>query len=77
MAVRAKVNCTKKEGNQVAFTTVYETDEQKNADPENVRFTKATPWGEIKMSIDNPAAMEQFEAGKQYYVDFTEAPAKA
>jgi hypothetical protein len=73
MAVRAKVNCTQKSGNSVTFTTVYETDEQKGADPENVRFTKATPWGTINMGIDNPAALEQFEVGKQYYVDFTPA----
>lgn len=75
MSVRAKVNCTKKQGNEVCFTTVYETDETKSADPEDVRFTKATPWGEIMLGIDNPAAMDQFEVGKQYYVDFTPASA--
>lgn len=70
MTVRAKVNCTGKEGNEVRFSTVYETDDQKNADPENVRFTKATPWGEIRLGIDNPVAFDRFEVGKQYYVDF-------
>jgi len=69
--VRAKVNCTSKQGNEVKFTTVYETADQRGADPENVRFTQATPWGEIRMGIDNPAAMERFEVGRQYYVDFT------
>jgi hypothetical protein len=71
--VRAKVNCTAKSGGSVTFTTVYETDDQKGADPENVRFTNATPWGEIKLGIDNPAALDQFEVGRQYYVDFTPA----
>lgn len=70
-SVRAKVNCTRKDGSSVEFTTVYETDDQKGADPENVRFTKATPWGQIKMGIDNPAALERFTVGEQYYVDFT------
>lgn len=42
-------------------------------DPENARFTKATPWGDIEMGIDNPAAIEQFEVNKTYYVDFTPA----
>ena len=69
MAVRAKVTCNGVEGNSVTFSTVYEPDEQRDA--ENARFTKATPWGEIRMGIDNPAALEQFEAGKSYYVDFT------
>lgn len=73
MAVRAKVICNRVEGNEVAFYTVYETDEDKNADPENVRFTKATPWGQIVLGIDNPAAREQFVPGTAYFVDFTPA----
>ena len=73
--VRAKVRCESvtTENNEVRFHTVYETDAQKS--DENVRFTRATPWGEIRLGIDNPAAREQFEAGKYYYVDFSEAPA--
>ena len=74
MAVRAKVRCDSKTDREVTFQTVYETDETKNADPENVRFTKATPSGSIRLAIDNPAAMEQFQCGDQYYVDFTPAP---
>lgn len=74
MAVRAKVTCAHIEGNEVVFHTVYETDEQKDADPENVRFTKATPWGTIKLGITNEKALEQFQPGKNYYVDFTPAP---
>ncbi len=71
MTVRAKVTCESIKDNSVTFRTVYETDANKNA--ENVSFTKATPWGEIKLGIDNPAALSQFEAGKSYYVDFTPA----
>ena len=71
MAVRAKVTCNGIEGNAVTFSTVYEPDAAKDA--ENARFTQATPWGEIKMGIDNPAALEQFQPGKSYYVDFTPA----
>jgi len=69
MSVRAKVYCNSIEGNAVTFSTVYEPDASK--DTENARFTKATPWGEIKLGIDNPAALEQFAPGKCYYVDFT------
>jgi len=68
MSVRAKVVCEGIEGNVVKFRTVYEPDASKDA--ENARFTQATPWGEIRLGIDNPVALEQFTAGKSYYVDF-------
>lgn len=71
MSVRSKVRCTSKVDNAVTFATVYEPDEAKG--DENARFTKATPWGDIRMGIDNPAALEQFEVNKEYYVDFTPA----
>lgn len=73
MSVRAKVTCEAIEGNEVTFRTVYEGDAAK-ADTENARFTTATPWGLIKMGINNPVALEQFAAGKSYYVDLTPAP---
>jgi hypothetical protein len=71
MSVRAKVICNGIENNAVNFSTVYEPDSLK--DTENARFTKATPWGEIRLGIDNPAALEQFVPGQAYYVDFTAA----
>ena len=39
--------------------------------PENERFHKYTPSGNIKICVDNPNVT--FEPGKFYYVDFTEA----
>jgi hypothetical protein len=69
MAVRAKVRCTALKEREVEFETVYEDKKE----DENQRFTKATPWGEIKLGIDNPEAMKQFYPGKEYYVDFTPA----
>lgn len=39
--------------------------------PENERFNKATPWGEIKMIVSNPEV--QPELGDYFYVDFTVA----
>lgn len=41
--------------------------------PENERYHKYTPSGELKIFIDNPAALAQFEMGKFYYIDFTPA----
>ena len=38
---------------------------------ENEKFHRATPGGSISITVDNPAALSQFEIGKEYYVDFT------
>lgn len=46
------------------FRAVYD-----NSTPENARFTKATPWGEVKMRVDNPEV--QFQVGGHFYLDFT------
>lgn len=39
--------------------------------PEDRRFAKATPSGSLEMLIDNPPAVEFFEVGKYFYLDFT------
>lgn len=41
--------------------------------PEDQRFAKASPSGEFRILIDNPAAQEMFELGKAYYFDATPA----
>ena len=40
---------------------------------ENEEFFKWTPGGVIQLSCVNPAVNKQFEAGKEYYIDFTPA----
>ncbi len=42
-----------------------------NGDPENESWSKYTPSGELRMTITNPAAIDAFEKGKPYYIDFT------
>jgi hypothetical protein len=37
--------------------------------PENMRFAQATPWGELKMKVNNPEA--RLEVGVDYYLDLT------
>jgi hypothetical protein len=54
---------------EIELSTVYD-----NTIPEDQRFQKATPYGSIKMNIDNPAALEQLGLGKYFYVDFSELP---
>jgi hypothetical protein len=39
--------------------------------PENERFHRATPSGEISLRVDNPEAETQFAIGTEMYVDFT------
>lgn len=65
--VRAKLRIDSIEENKVRMSTVYE---DPSLDTENARFTKATPWGSVELGIDNPAALAQFQVGKEYYADF-------
>lgn len=73
MSVRAKLSLTSVTehtwgGKTLKFTTQYDA-----SIPEDQRFQKATPSGTIEMQVDNPAALAQFQLGKSYYIDFTEA----
>jgi len=72
--VRAKFVCEKKDSNTqdeiagtVALRAVYE------GSPENKEFFSMTPAGTISLSTVNGEAYQQFEKGKEYYVDFTPA----
>lgn len=69
--VRAKMVVQKvdEEKNEIKLSCMYDHDAE-----EDESFCQATPWGEITMGIDNPAALAQFEVGKAYYVDFSPAP---
>lgn len=68
MSVRAKFICSYKKDDYINFAPVYSGSE------ENKEFFKATPGGEIRLFVVNAAAMEQFELGQEYYIDFTPAP---
>lgn len=39
--------------------------------PENQRFAKATPQGQMTINIDNPSAADFLQVGKSYYLDFS------
>jgi len=75
MATRAKFRCNSIEdfggiSKKVKLSAIYDP----GANNEDGGFTKATPWGELQMSIDNPAASCQFEIGKMYYLDIHQVP---
>lgn len=56
------------DGRTLIFQAQYDPDS-----PEDQKYAQFTPTGRIEMHVDNPAALQQFELGKAYYVDFTPA----
>lgn len=56
---------------RMKFTTQYDP-----TLPEDQRFCKATPSGDITMVVDNPVVSEKMELGQQYYVYFVPVPKK-
>lgn len=73
MSVRAKMKLSsikhfEGEMKQLHFESHYD-----DAIPEDRRFQKYTPNAHAEFLIDNPAATDQFEIGKYYYVDFSPA----
>lgn len=49
----------------IKFRAVYD-----DGIEENKRFAKATPTGTIEMQVDNPKALNVFDIGDGFYVDF-------
>lgn len=45
-----------------------------NTIEENKQFNEATPAGYMEISISNQKAKDFLKPGKNYYLDFTEAP---
>jgi hypothetical protein len=71
MSVRAKFKVTRKDiqehGETITLKPVV------GGSPENEKFFKYTPSGEMLIGTINPDAASQFEVGKEYYIDFTKA----
>lgn len=40
---------------------------------ENASYAAATPSGDLNLIVDNPAAQDYFEIGKEYYVEIRKA----
>lgn len=72
MVVRAKFVCTSKlivagcPSVEYKFTAV-----SNDGTPENERFHRYTPSGEMKILVDNPAVDGFFMPGARYYLDIT------
>lgn len=70
--MRAKMKVTKIEkyeyGNEVlSFTAVTD------GSPEDNSYSKFTPAGELKLTVNNPDLLGKFTPGEKYYLDFTKA----
>ena len=68
--VRAKFRCVSVnhmdgDSREIKLTAVV------GGGPENQGFNKYTPYGNLEMTIDNPAAADFIEPGKEYFLDFT------
>lgn len=72
MSVRAKFQCDNK--TMDGTVGVVHLHAVISGSEENESFWRYTPAGELSLHIDNPAALDQFEMGKEYYLDITEAP---
>ena len=51
------------------FTAVYDPDPES----ENAKFFKYTPAGTLHLQVVNKAVADQFEVGKEYYIDIIAA----
>jgi hypothetical protein len=54
-------------GTSISLSPVY------GGSKENEQFFSATPGGSINLCIVRPEAADQFEIGKEYYIDFNRA----
>lgn len=55
-------------GQDITFSAVYGEDGSANAE-----WSKWTPSGQLRMYVTNERVFGEFEAGREYYLDFTPA----
>jgi hypothetical protein len=61
-----------KEVSTIKMAPVYSQDPES----ENRKFWEASPSGSLLLAVINKQAADQFILGREYYLDFTEAPVK-
>ncbi|EPF0939421.1 hypothetical protein ACSQJH_002920 [Klebsiella michiganensis] len=71
MTVRAKFQCNSINKSPDNSTAVVNMMAVTTGSAENETWSKYTPGGQLQMVISNPAAFEQFELGKEYFIDIT------
>ena len=68
-AVRAKFRCNSVETFQSGMRTFRFGAEYDADQPEDQRYARYTPSGELRITVDNSNV--SFEPGQSYYLDFT------
>ena len=72
MTVKARCKFTvstvilKAYGEEIELLTEYDEN-----DPEDTKFSTATPSGNLKFNLSNPNLLSTFKPGQTYYVDLT------
>ncbi|HDH1557710.1 TPA: hypothetical protein PIU59_002999 [Klebsiella quasipneumoniae subsp. similipneumoniae] len=69
MSVRAKFQCNSINKSLDNTSAVVNLMAITTGSAENETWSKYTPSGQLQMVISNPAAFEQFELGKEYFID--------
>lgn len=73
MSVRAKFQCNSIQKSSDNTTAAVHLMAVTTGSAENEGWSKYTPSGQLQMVISNPAAFEQFEQGKEYFIDISPA----
>lgn len=68
-----KHTCSNSPGETFATITMAPVYQGKDGKPANAEWSKYTPSGKLEMCVTNPAAVEKFEVGKSYFIDFSPA----
>ncbi|EPU6896136.1 hypothetical protein ACLZTU_23450 [Raoultella ornithinolytica] len=73
MSVRAKFQCNSINKSPDNTSAVVNLIAVTTGSTENESWSKYTPSGQLQMVISNSAAFEQFEQGKEYFIDIHSA----
>lgn len=70
--VRCKLRCNSVRTEHGYCNVVLNPIWDANPQSPNFRWSNATPSGEVKLTITNPGAFNQFREGATYFADFEE-----
>lgn len=75
MKARCKFVCAKIEDNAHSESSKVVTFEARYCPEvaEDIAYTKYTPWGSMRVCIDNPSVTAMLEVNKPFYIDISQA----
>lgn len=69
MSIRAKFHCHMIRKSEDGSACLVRLSAVTTGSAENEQWSKYTPSGDLSLDISNPAAFDQFEHGKEYFID--------